>query len=918
MANIAGANDALPGAYSDTVTDTRAANVSVGSRIAAIIGEGNSQETLVSSANGSGKDGLDPTYTSSSGSDGRHFLLSAYPVISNRTSLYRNGVKLVGTESVIDSGSFSNKYDYRIDPATGQIELQKAHLVDQGGSYYTPVSTNVGLGSLSSLQLLDVNAPQETWTVRCVSVQRNGGNPIQDTAKFIAIGSLSGQKLDANGNPVIWTANNTVVSNGVLSFAIGETKNLGTSVSPFREGDAFTLSVKSGVLTKSNSLTATYIAELNINDPVLISDFDSFVARHGAPTTDNTLSLGAFLAFSNAAPALVAVQAAPAMPRRQSFDLVDDFKATSTSTDDFVFPLPSGIAPDVDANIHFFVTNNSTNVEAQVLPNKYEFYTLGTSGKPTVNAFALDNVAYPGGNSYSYSVINAAATIASGFDGAITRGNLFSDGYLGSSILFDLSYVGKSVKIIDALNVSNNGTFTVSAVSSGKLKFESLTFPDFTSGTSIAFEIIDPNTGLAVDGYASTDGALVPNVGVFTAAFTSAAIAFTGLGTPTNYKLKINGNAANNGLYDITSFNSGTDTLTIRKGFTAETGLRYEVLDNTDTSNYVVVNKNVVPNGYSLRVSLIDEKDASFYDPGWVNALEALEVSEVDVVVPLPKQTISVIFQNTLNHCLAMSSTKNRKERVLFCGAIAGLTPENVIGTKPAAVENLGILEGIQGDSVTEILSGNVEDLANYSVPNAFGNTYRCAYFYPDQIVVNANGTNTLVDGFYQAAAAAGYIAATSKIEEPLTRKTLSGYTILRNKQYRPSVLESLVAAGICVLQPVSGGGRIVSGCTTSQSGFVEEQEISIVFIRDYVSKKLRAGFEGMVGTAESPLTPILMTNRAISLLSGLVSDKAITKYANLKVERDSVDPRQWNVGVKVQPTYGINFIYIKINVGLI
>ncbi len=370
-------------------------------------------------------------------------------------------------------------------------------------------------------------------------------------------------------------------------------------------------------------------------------------------------------------------------------------------------------------------------------------------------------------------------------------------------------------------------------------------------------------------------------------------------------------------MYDISApTGSGPYVITITKTVVTESAMRFEVVDSGDVSNYIVINKNVVPNGFGLRITVIDAKEANFYDAGWINALESLEAVECDIVVPLPKQTISAIFQNTLNHCKAMSNIRNKKERVLFCGAISGLTPDILTGVELAAVEDIGVLEGIQGETVTDVLAGNIEDLANYSVPDAFGNTFRCVFFYPDQIVVQAGTENVLIDGFYLAAAAAGYLSADVRIENPLTNKVLSGFTILRNKQFSPLVLEQLATAGVCTLQPVAGGGRVVWGITTSQSGFPEEQEISIVFIRDRVAKILRSGFQGFIGQAESADTGAILNTRAVVLLNSLISQGLITNFKDLSVVRDDVDPRQWNITVRVQPTYPVNFVYIKVSLG--
>lgn len=640
---------------------------------------------------------------------------------------------------------------------------------------------------------------------------------------------------------------------------------------------------------------------------------NAVVQKHGIPSTDNNLSLGAQLAFANQAPGVMACQTAPPMPRRTSYILEDSVDAASSNDDDFIFPFPVGVVPNLDSDIHFFVTNPATDVEVQLLPNKWDFYTLDTSGNPTTNQFITSNTAAPAGYSYFYTVVSEDATINTGFDGYIGRIlSSYTLGVFSSSTEYDATYVGKQLKIIDANNVANINTYTVTSVTNGDLHVTADTFPDFTTQSSVTFDVIDVATDTSVAD--ATDGVCTANVGLATASFASAAIDFGAITGILTKRIRISGTAANDGDYDITA--AGGHTVTIKKAIVNESNMRFEVIDTSDTSTYVVCNKNIVPNGYQLRVSIVDARDATFYDAGWINALESMELVECDILVPLPKQTISVIFQNALAHCKAMSNIRNKKERVLFIGAIAGLTADNLMGTEDAAVEDIGLLEGIQGDSITEVLGGNVEDLANYSVADAFGNTYRCVYFYPDEIVVQAGTDNVLVDGFYIAAAAAGYLAADIAVQNPLTNKILTGFTILRNKLLSPLTMEGLAAAGVTILQPVTGGGRVIWGRTTTQSGYPEEEEISIIFIRDRIAKALRAGFQAFIGTVENNTTQVELYARAAALLNNFMASNLITAYADLVVVRDSVDPRQWNVSVRVQPAYPINYIYIKVNVG--
>jgi hypothetical protein len=121
----------------------------------------------------------------------------------------------------------------------GGTSPQTAHFVIQtGGLLYLVGSSNVGQGTINNLTIVNSNAPSETWTIKCVSVQRDPmNNPIPTTANFAAIGSVSGSPLDQHGNPTIWIADGVNLSNGIISFSISETSP------PFREGDYFTAQV---------------------------------------------------------------------------------------------------------------------------------------------------------------------------------------------------------------------------------------------------------------------------------------------------------------------------------------------------------------------------------------------------------------------------------------------------------------------------------------------------------------------------------------------------------------------------------------------------------------------------------------------------------------------------------------------------
>ncbi len=811
MPSFPGSQNAAPGVYTDVVTLSRGANVPGGVRTAVLMGEGLKTERIVISAVGGGSDGFNPTYSGTNGSDGRHFLLSGAPLISNRLTLYKNGIPLTGLEQAFSStsGSFSSLYEYRVNITNGRIELQTASLVDQGGSYYTASALNQGDGTITNLTLVDDNAPTETWTIRCTSTRRDGyGNPIDGYAKFIAQGSISGTLRDSFGNNIVWSSDGTVVSNGILSFSVTE------GLTALREGDKFTVKVKGGALVKGDSLTATYIAQLDINDPQFFTDINTFAAKHGFPSLDNYLAIGAQLAFANSPPGVWAVQCAPSIPRRRSYTL-EVSASGSAVLDDLKFSLPLGVIPDADSNINFFITDPSTETESQIIPNKSTFYTVTN---PNTFCFGPDE--------YSYTVILEDAVVKEADDGEVTSIGPTSAELSSQFVTFDISDVGKTLKIL----------------------------------------------------------------------------------TP----------AVNAGEYTIVSVTNGVATISDgMTSFTNETAAEFQVIDNTaQTAAILITDDLALSAGQSLRVTVVDQKDADFFDAGWSAALDSIEKIDVSMVVPLPSQTISAVMQNARIHCETMSNIKNKKERMLFTGAIKGLTPDNLTGVEDAAIENIGILEGIQGDDVSEILAGNVEDLANYSVTNAYGNTYRVVYFYPDEIVVQVGAENVVLDGFFTAAAVAGYLSGVPAIQIPLTRKSISGFSILRDKLLRPIVLENLLAAGVAVLQPIPGGGRVIWGRTTTQSGFPEEEEISIIFCRDRVAQSLRSGLEPFIGVAEDSTLQGSLIARVLSILKGLKGQKVITNFSEVKVVQNETDPRQWDVTCRVRPAYPVNWIYVRVEVG--
>lgn len=663
-----------------------------------------------------------------------------------------------------------------------------------------------------------------------------------------------------------------VETNGVILAGIQE------GAIPFEVGDRIYVDVASRALGFGNKLVARYIYEGDLNDPQFFTDAELLFQKHGLPSEENTLSLGAQMAYENGAPGILAIQCKPPVPRRTTAELLSAVNSigvggftgcldSSGIIDDdlcgvedlrFIIPRPSsGLRsgrPDADSRVNIFV--NRAGVETQIFPNKVEFYNSQLETDAQQLSFITNS-----DNPFSYTVVNTDTEILFTAEDGIMMSS--SDGRTISSLYLDLdgSHTGSTI-VIESM--------------------EDLSGTVYTSLADISEQLYGPtppevSAEVVIDSVASDSKAVIVGSGTNTLTFTNKFV-------------------------NIQFFVKSTNT----------TNVSAALLLHKD-----LVKSGAIKKGDGIRITYVDENDADYYDTNWFTAFEKLESADAQIVVPLPSSTVSSIFKAAVGHCENMSSIANRKERVAIIGAQIGLKPANILGDSPAAVEDLGVLEGIQGDDPLEVLTGDVEDLANYKLSDNYTSS-RSIYLYPDSIVRNISGTNIALPGFYMAPAVAGLLSATQNVSVPLTNKVLQGFTLTRDKIFRPVILDRLGGSGATVIQPIPGGGKVLAGRTTSQSGYVEDEEISIVFIRDRVKQVLRQSLAGFIGGVQGPDTLSLISARTKTIMTGLASQGLITSFGNIRASRDKVDPRQINIFLQFVPAYPINFVFIDLEVGVI
>jgi hypothetical protein len=181
-----------------------------------------------------------------------------------------------------------------------------------------------------------------------------------------------------------------------------------------------------------------------------------------------------------------------------------------------------------------------------------------------------------------------------------------------------------------------------------------------------------------------------------------------------------------------------------------------------------------------------------------------------------------------------------------------------------------------------------------------------------ERVVLVAPGTDEQ-SGAFTAAKVVG-IVAQNDVATPVTYKTISATSI--DTKYSESEKETLIQAGVLVVEEVPQGRRIVRGITTVQdpSQSVEDpfKEYSIVRIKDYITDNVRTilettyiGKKGISGVTSQ------MQSTVASVLGKLKEAQIIVGYQNIVVNQDVNNPQVFTITYQVAPVSPVNFIFV-------
>jgi len=282
---------------------------------------------------------------------------------------------------------------------------------------------------------------------------------------------------------------------------------------------------------------------------------------------------------------------------------------------------------------------------------------------------------------------------------------------------------------------------------------------------------------------------------------------------------------------------------------------------------------------------------------------EIYEDLDIDLVVPIVDDylgsTITTstipdsIFSAVLSHCKSMSTVK-AEERI-------GLVGYQFDGSGNTTATSDGNADTL----VTTLTGKSVSFNSPYLVV--------CA---PRFKAFNIKGDLKYFNGTYTAAYISGLIASFA-VGEPITNKDVSGIqglsTYFKNRQ-----ILQLIDNGVCVIERVGGGLKVVQGVTTwVADDNYNRKEISVRLATNYIAKNCRENLKQFVGRKNSPQMLQIIRGSLIQVLRELENNEIIVGTPTYPAYRNLTLTATGDVvyvSFECSPVLPINYILINIH----
>ena len=192
------------------------------------------------------------------------------------------------------------------------------------------------------------------------------------------------------------------------------------------------------------------------------------------------------------------------------------------------------------------------------------------------------------------------------------------------------------------------------------------------------------------------------------------------------------------------------------------------------------------------------------------------------------------------------------------------------------------------------------------------------AYVSPGTGKVTYGGISYTLDGYAMAAAIAGIMTNPAlAASSPISGKPLSGFSEIKDR-FNPTQIKLMGNAGVLMIDSEMGAPAPIMDLTTDQTNAVLSQ-LKFTRAADYVAKSLRTILRSMYtnvnNLGQDTLAAIGTSIKMI--LQQMAWLHIINDFSAPSVVKDSLDPRQVNVGLNIQLVPDVSWIYIALGVNL-
>lgn len=202
-----------------------------------------------------------------------------------------------------------------------------------------------------------------------------------------------------------------------------------------------------------------------------------------------------------------------------------------------------------------------------------------------------------------------------------------------------------------------------------------------------------------------------------------------------------------------------------------------------------------------------------------------------------------------------------------------------------------------------------------------FGPAYedrRIVVMWPDTVVADVDGTSSVIEGYYLAAAWAGKLSGSSPAQG-FSNVTVAGFTSLKhaNGYFSESLLDDMAGSGLWInIQESSGAPIKCRHQLATDVSSIQRREVSVTRVIDYVAKFLRLALSKKVGRFNITQQFLdSLSTQIQSLGRYLVESQILASFKLTGIAPNEDQPDTIDITVVISPFYPANYIALTLQV---